>query len=667
MATITFGKSGTRPYCTLAVTQQSQDTANNTSTIKYVLTLVRPSAVSSSATKSWSVTINGTKKSGSGSIGGSGNKTLLSGTMTIPHNSDGTKTISFSGSCQLDITWSGTKLGTITGSGTMTLTKIPRYATVKQALNAKTETTVSIKWTSDSTIDYIWFSTDNGSTWNGINVTDGTSGTYTIGGLSANTTYQIKTRVRNKASQLTTDSTALSVTTYNYPYANSMPDFTIGGKVTIGIYNPLGRNVTIQLIGADGSTLATDTLSGTSISGFNNSTVQGRMYASLPNAKSGTYQVKITYGTNIITKTGGKYSVDEAVCKPSISGATYQDTNSSIVAITGDNQKIVQNKSTVQYAASGLTANNGASIASCKVTVNGNTYNLTVSGSTATGGNAVIDSGSNVQATVTVTDSRGLTASKTITITMLALAKPTAVITLERESNYYSATDITVDAEYSSVNGQNTITISYACTKDGDASASVSGTLQDNVQATITLDNNYAWTVVVTLTDRFGNTTTYTNIVPRGIPLIFFDILKSSVGINCFPENNDTLEVNGIDMSRQTGTCTIASGWENYTSGENPLLIKQGNVVHFNWACKPTGTVTLNTNQVTVCTIPEGFRPSDTISRLCQGSGSSLFLLTIQTGGAVTISRLRDMASGNSSWTQGTSSMWFPLCETWVM
>jgi hypothetical protein len=389
------------------------------------------------------------------------------------------------------------------------------------------------------------------------------------------------------------------------------------------------------------------------------------MYASIPNAKSGTYQVKITYGTNIVTKTGGKYTVDESVCKPSISGASYQDTNSSIVSITGDNQKIVQNKSTVRYAASGLTANNSASIASCKVTVNGNTYNLTVSGSSASGGNAVIDSGNNVQATFTVTDSRGLTASKTITITMLALSKPTAVITLERESNFYSATDITVDAEYSSVNGQNTISISYACTKDGDAAPSVSGTLQDNVQATITLDNNFAWTVVVTLRDRFNNTNSYTNIVPRGIPLIFFDIKKSSVGINCFPEEENSLEVDGNDLNYETAQCQIASGWETYGNTEPPTVRRQGKTVQFVWACNPTADILLNTTQVTVCTLPVGFRPSQNFYCLCQCSGTSFFMLGIATNGNVMVSRLRDI--DGTGFETATSSMWFPISATWVM
>lgn len=556
---ITFGKSGSRPYGVLTVTETATNTANNTSTLSIKLVLKRPSSISSSATKSAKCTINGTTYTWSGSIGGSGDKTLISKTQTVTHNSDGSKSINLSASITLDISWSGVSLGTISGSGSMTLTKIPRYASVSQSLTSKTETTATMKWSSDSTIDYIWYSVNNGSSWSGINVADGTSGSYTISGLAANTTYQIKTRVRNKASQLTTDSSALSVTTYSWPYATTMPNFTIGERLTIGFYNPLGRSCTVNLIGADGSTIGTDTITGTSISGYNNATVQNRLYASIPNAKSGTYKVKVTYGTNATTKTGGTYTVDANACKPSISGGSYKDINSATVAITGNDQLIVQNRSQVQFAATGLAAQKSASVASCKVAVNGNTYNLTVSGSTATGGSAVINSGTDVTATLTVTDSRGLTASADITIQMLELSQPSAIITLERQSNFYSETDILVDAKYSSVNGGNTIQIAYSCTKDGDSAASVSGTLQDNVQKTITLDNTAGWAVKVTLTDRFGLTTSYNLYVSRGMPIIFFDRLNNSVSINCFPKDEDSLEVNGFNLSPSVMTRSLSA------------------------------------------------------------------------------------------------------------
>lgn len=559
MATITFGKTGTRPYCTLEVTQQSQSVANNTSTVKYVLTLHRPSAVSSSATKTWSVTINGTKKSGSGSIGGSGNKVLLSGTQTISHNSDGTKTFSFSGSCQLDISWSGTQLGTISGSGSMTLTKINRYANVTQTLMSKTETSATIKWTSDATVDYIWWSSNNGSSWTGINVTDGTSGQYTISGLTANTTYQIKTRVRRKDSQLTKDSTALSVETYAYPYCNSMPNFTIGSKLTLGFYNPLGRSITVNILGADNSQISNDTTTGTSISGYNNETVQNRLYASIPNAKSGTYKVKVTYGSQVTTKTGGTYTINQNVCLPSIGAVSYQDTNNATIALTGNNQDIVRSHSIVKYTATGLTAQKSATVASCSVKVNGTSYNLTISGSSANGGNAVINSGMALEAVFTVTDSRGLTATKSVTVNMLDWFIPTAIITLQRQNNFYSNTNFLVDADYASINGNNAITITYQATENNPARTVISGTLQDGVTSVVSLDNEYEWSIAITLTDSLGGTATYNVILSRGMPIIYFDRILSSVGINCFPKDEKSLEVNGVNLGRNIMTRSLSS------------------------------------------------------------------------------------------------------------
>ena len=128
MATITFGKSGSRPYGVLTVTETSTSTANNTSTLSISLVLKRPYSVSSSANKTASCTINGTTYSWSGSIGGSGDKTLISKTQTVKHNDNGSKTISISASIALNLTWSGSYVGTISGNGDMALTNIPRYA-----------------------------------------------------------------------------------------------------------------------------------------------------------------------------------------------------------------------------------------------------------------------------------------------------------------------------------------------------------------------------------------------------------------------------------------------------------------------------------------------------------------------------------------------------------
>lgn len=124
------GINSTNPYAVLNVTQQSQNISGNYSVVRWELLVYRPSAIYSSAAKSFSITVNGsTVKSGTTTIGGSGTKSIASGTTTIYHNSDGTKSISFSFSLQFDITWSGRKIGTGSASGSMALSRIPRATT----------------------------------------------------------------------------------------------------------------------------------------------------------------------------------------------------------------------------------------------------------------------------------------------------------------------------------------------------------------------------------------------------------------------------------------------------------------------------------------------------------------------------------------------------------
>lgn len=112
----------------------SQSIANNTTTVSWKMELVAGSsgAINSTVSKSWSVTVNGTKYSGTNTVGIANNatKTLASGSTTIPHNSDGTKTFSYTFSQTFGITFSGASVGTKSGSGSGTLTTIPRKSTM---------------------------------------------------------------------------------------------------------------------------------------------------------------------------------------------------------------------------------------------------------------------------------------------------------------------------------------------------------------------------------------------------------------------------------------------------------------------------------------------------------------------------------------------------------
>ena len=132
---------------------------------------------------------------------------------------------------------------------------------------------------------------------------------------------------------------------------------------------------------------------------------------------------------------------------------------------------------------------------------------------------------------------------------MLEWAIPSAIISLARQQNFYSETDITVDANYSSLDGKNSVTIAYLCQAvpiTGQTTpADVSGTLSDNVQDTIILDNLFGWNIAITITDAFGGTVTYNAYAAIGVPFIYFDRFRSSMGINAIPSHDKSFEING--------------------------------------------------------------------------------------------------------------------------
>lgn len=483
---------------------------------------------------------NSTVYSSSGSILLYNGTEVASGTAVILHNPNGTKTFSASVAAQIGTT-------TCTGSSSWELPAIDRSATVAQSLMSKTETKAVIQWSTGVTIDSLWYSIDNGSTWSSVGVGSSKSGVYTIGGLSPDTTYQVKTRIRRKDTQVISTSGVMNITTYSYPYANSMPNFTIGNMLTIGLYNPMRRTVRVNIIGVDGSQISDDTTSGVSVTGYNGSVVVDRLYASIPSMFEGSYTVKVTYDSHVTTSYGGNYRANADDCAPIASGAQYWDYNQTTINVTGNDQLLVQNKSIPLYYISSIQPQKYASIISCSVQANGDNIPLTLyqSGSNlyAYGGGYTVDSASDVEAAFSIVDSRGITKIVTITLSMLEYHTPTGIITLKRLHNYYTETTLKVDADYSSINGNNTVAIQWMAREADSYQYDLSGNLQDGVAITVQADNDYEWVFVIDVNDRFGSNSRYVLTLPSGVPLIYFDRLKSSVGINCFPAREKTFEV----------------------------------------------------------------------------------------------------------------------------
>ena len=333
------------------------------------------------------------------------------------------------------------------------------------------------------------------------------------------------------------------------------PNFTDTGNPTITYSNSAGNQVTslqacISLTGSNDDIAYRDiSKTGTTYT-FNLTTAERNTLLNATSGKTRTvyfYIKTILAGNTIYTNKAVTFSVINA--NPTIESITYQDTNSTITSITDNNQWIVRNKSTLQITLNSLNALKGATLSSAVVNLNGNDYPFSgISGSSLSSVSlniGTLNISSNINATITLKDSRGFSSVYTKEIIILDYQDPYSTITLARLNNFYTQCNLEVDCTYSSLNNKNSITIQWQAKKVSDSSYGSLTTIQNNTSTTINLDNSYQWNVRIVTTDALGTSIPYVLFVDKGIPLFFVDKDKNSIGINCFPANDESLEVNG--------------------------------------------------------------------------------------------------------------------------
>lgn len=360
------------------------------------------------------------------------------------------------------------------------------------------------------------------------------------------------------------------------------PNFTDTGNPTITYSNSAGNQVTslqacISLTGSNDDIPYRDiAITGTTYT-FNLTTAERNTLLNATSGKTRTvyfYIKTVLAGNTFYSSKEVTFSVVNS--DPTIGSITYQDTNSTITSITGNNQWIVRNKSTLQITLNSLNALKGATLSSAVVNLNGNDYPFSgISGSSLSSVSlniGTLNISSNINATITLTDSRGFVSTYTKEIIVLDYQDPYSTITLARLNNFYTQCNLEVDCTYSSLNNTNSITIQWQSKKVSDSSYGALTTIQNNTSTTISLDNAYQWNVRVVTTDSLGTSVSYVLFVDKGIPILFFDKDKNSVGINCFPVNDESLEVNGVVLSgvvlcentKQTANVSLIDNASNY-------------------------------------------------------------------------------------------------------
>ena len=301
--------------------------------------------------------------------------TLFSKTLTITHGTDGTKNI------YVESKISHSRFTSSYHGFTVTLTDIPRQATVTSATNFTDE------------------------------------GNPTI-------TYQ-----NSAGSTVTSLQACISLT-------GSNPD------VPYRDISPTGTTYTFELTSAERTTLrnACPNSNTLTVYFYVKTVIAGQTYYS---NKPATMDIVNAY--------------------PTIQNVDYLDNNVYTVAITQDDQIIIQNQSDLIVGVAGIRAQKSATLVEAVLTINAESQTFSLSG---TSQNIVFTWGhlnvsDTIYADVYVTDSRGNMNSASIPITVQAWSPPSAIITCARKNNFYSETDLYVNADFTSLGGKNSITIKY--------------------------------------------------------------------------------------------------------------------------------------------------------------------------------------------------------------
>lgn len=363
-------------------------------------------------------------------------KLLKTKTVRVSHNADGTKSgVALSASWRFSGTYSGVSVGTITASTTVTLNSIDRTPpTVSCTVSNITANGFRISAASSATADQWFYSLDNGGSSTLFSSTAGTSASITLSNLSPNTTYYVRALARKKSNQVYGESGTITVKTLGGAVLLSCGSFSadaasISLSLRVTVYNAAYTNyITIK----NGSTTYLSLAGRVWSAGtaYRTITLTASERTTLLNAMASVKSFTATI--ELMTKSGSTQIGSASTCTctirtsqansgPSLSGFTFADSYSTTTAITDNNQVLIQDYSRLTVTPGTATARNGASIVSYSAVCSGVTKSNTTGAALSLG---TIGTSGTRDITLTVTDSRGYTASVTQSVTVVPYSKP---------------------------------------------------------------------------------------------------------------------------------------------------------------------------------------------------------------------------------------------------
>ena len=509
-------------------------------------------------------------------------KLLKTKTVRVSHNADGTKSgVALSASWRFSGTYSGVSIGTITASTTVTLNSIDRSApTVSCSVSGITANGFKISASSSATADIWQYSLNGGSTWTQFSSTAGTSASVTLSTLSPNTTYSVRVRARKRTTQVYGTSSTVSAKTLGGAVLLSCGSFSadaasISLSLRVTVYNAAYTNyITIK----NGSTTYLSLAGRIWSAGTANRTITltSSERTTLLNAMASVKSFTATI--ELVTKSGSTQIGSASTCTctirtsqansgPSISGFTFADSYSTTTAITDNDQVLIQDYSRLTVTPGTAAARNGASIVSYSAVCSGVTKSNTTGAALSLG---TIGTSGTRDITLTVTDSRGYTASVTQSVTVVPYSKPrVSSVSLRRTNDIETEMQLVFNGSISpiTVDGTQKNSLLYARYRYKLTSASSYNSytsILGSVTATgssfsfsnlelCNLDSESSYDFHLQIRDQLNSLTSLDLyfVVSQGTPLVA--LRKKMVGINT-PSPETALHV--VGDTRIEGTLT---------------------------------------------------------------------------------------------------------------
>lgn len=598
-------------YLELTITE-SIDTVNNKSTLYWKLTSAGGST-SYYTIGETTVTINGQQVYHKAMTDWDDRvfpaaKGSTSGSVTVAHNSDGSKSITVGFSTRV-YAWQPLEYG-----GTMTLTKIDRAApSVSFGVSNITANGFKISASSSVTASKWWYSLNGGASWTEFG-SEGTSKEITVTGLTPNTSYNVQVCARKKYNQVDGYSAKTSYKTLGGTVINSASTVTADSdtvKVTMGltVYDSSFYHVLAVKNGS--KTIFTTSAIKFSSSGTSNRTVtltvaeRLALLNAMANVKSFTATLSLTtYSNAACTTQVGSASTKtctitttESISKPTFTDFSYVDSRGLVGKLTGntdDNVILIQSYSSLVVNAVAGTAKNGATIKSYSASIGSasktsNTTSIDV---------GVIDSyGDTMVMTVSCIDSRGYATSVTKRVKVLKYEKPKLYsVTLRRKDEIEDIIQLAFRGAISSLkpdgatekNGlkfagyyykkttedawSNFVSVKGDVTESGTSFSFSAEQLMLSSTAALSLDTELSYDFHLLIRDKLDYYASYDDyfVIPQGKPLVSLRKRNGTydyprVGINN-PNPTEALDVAGNIMMNGTYVLGFVGNVSGYFS-----------------------------------------------------------------------------------------------------